>query len=205
MLPPFTLFSLARTGGARAVRTNLAVAAVIALVAWALIRLTGSTAQWVALGIGGYSACAWAQGLARRGPQGRIAEDGGDMEAVTTHLSARHRPFDPVLQDPAQGLAPGNAAVEGVGHPGFVFRGGAGGNDAELAVDLHGIGVDDGAVQQSGKGDGQGGFAAGGRAGDQQGFGEGRGCHDDMPSTGLRTWHAERGLCRGAGSAKGGG
>ncbi len=66
MLPPFTLFSLGRAGGAGAVLANLAAAGVIALGAYGMIRLTGSTAQWVALGVGSYSACAWAQGLASR-------------------------------------------------------------------------------------------------------------------------------------------
>jgi MFS family permease len=66
VLPPLTLFSLARGGGARAVATNLAGAAAIALVASGLIALTGSTAQWIALGIGCYSAFSWGQGLARR-------------------------------------------------------------------------------------------------------------------------------------------
>jgi len=68
VLPPFTLIVLARVGGARAVRTNLAVAAGIALAAYGLIALTGSTAQWCALGVGCYGACAWAQGLERRDP-----------------------------------------------------------------------------------------------------------------------------------------
>ena len=68
VLPPFTLIVLARVGGTRAVATNLAVAAGIALAAYGLIALTGSTAQWCALGIGCYGACAWGQGLARRDP-----------------------------------------------------------------------------------------------------------------------------------------
>jgi MFS family permease len=66
ILPPFTLLSLARAGGARAVGLNLLGAAAIALAAWGLIALTGSTAQWAALGLGVYCAFAWGQGLARR-------------------------------------------------------------------------------------------------------------------------------------------
>jgi len=66
VVPPFTLLSLARAGGARAVAKNLAAAAAIALGAWGMIQLTGSTAQWSALALGCYSACAWAQGLAQR-------------------------------------------------------------------------------------------------------------------------------------------
>ena len=68
VLPPFTLIALARAGGARAVATNLAAAAGIALAAWCLIALTGNAAQWSALGLGCYGAAAWAQGLARRDP-----------------------------------------------------------------------------------------------------------------------------------------
>jgi MFS family permease len=67
VLPPFALISLARAGGgARAVLVNLAGAAAIALGARGLAALTGSTAQWGALGIGCYCAFSWAQGLARR-------------------------------------------------------------------------------------------------------------------------------------------
>ena len=67
VLPPFTLISLARAGGgARAVVVNLAGAGVIVLAAWIMAALTGSTAQWAALGIGCYCAFSWAQGLARR-------------------------------------------------------------------------------------------------------------------------------------------
>ena len=67
VLPPFTLISLARAGGGvRAVLVNLAGAAAIALGAWGMAALTGSTAQWGALGIGCYCAFSWAQGLARR-------------------------------------------------------------------------------------------------------------------------------------------
>jgi MFS family permease len=68
VLPPFTLLTLARIGGARLVARNLAVALAIAAAAAALIALTGSTAQWLALGLGCYGAAAWAQGLAHRDP-----------------------------------------------------------------------------------------------------------------------------------------
>jgi hypothetical protein len=43
------------------------------------------------------------------------------------------------------------------------------GQDAQLAVHLHRVGVDDGAADAFGDGQRQGGFAAGGWAGDQQG------------------------------------
>jgi MFS family permease len=66
VLPPFTLVSLARGGGARALAFNLAGAAGIALGAFGMTALTGSAAQWSALGIGAYCAFSWGQGLARR-------------------------------------------------------------------------------------------------------------------------------------------
>jgi hypothetical protein len=67
VLPPFTLVSLAQGGGgARALGTNLAGAGAIALAAWGMTALTGSAAQWGALGIGVYCAFSWGQGLARR-------------------------------------------------------------------------------------------------------------------------------------------
>ena len=47
-------------------RRNLASAAIIALAAWGLILLTGDYAQWIALGIGTYSAFSWVQVLAAR-------------------------------------------------------------------------------------------------------------------------------------------
>jgi MFS family permease len=66
VLPPFALVSLARGGGARALGVNLAGAGAIALAAWGMTALTGSAAQWGALGIGAYCAFSWGQGLARR-------------------------------------------------------------------------------------------------------------------------------------------
>ncbi len=68
VVPPFTLFTLARVGGARAVATNLLGAGAIALAAALLIALIGNPPQWIALGIGCYCAFAWGQGLARRDP-----------------------------------------------------------------------------------------------------------------------------------------
>jgi MFS family permease len=67
VLPPFTLWTLLRTGGgARALAVNLAGAAALALAAAALVALVGSAAQWCALAIGCYCAFSWAQGLVRR-------------------------------------------------------------------------------------------------------------------------------------------
>ena len=66
VIPPFTLFSLQRHGGGRAVGINLAIAAVCAAAAWGMISWLGSPAQWIALAIGLYCFFSWTQGLARR-------------------------------------------------------------------------------------------------------------------------------------------
>ena len=67
VLPPLTLVHLALAGaGARGIARNLFAAAVIAAVASILIRTLGSSAQWIALGIGAYSAVSWLQALALR-------------------------------------------------------------------------------------------------------------------------------------------
>jgi len=69
VVPPFTLLSLHRQGGgARALATNLAGAAVLALAAVALTALVGSAVQWGALAIGCYAAFSWAQSLKLRDP-----------------------------------------------------------------------------------------------------------------------------------------
>ncbi len=67
VLPPLTLVSLHRAGaGSGGIARNLAGALAIVLVAAALIRATGSVAQWIALGGGVYAAFSWAQGLRLR-------------------------------------------------------------------------------------------------------------------------------------------
>jgi len=67
VVPPLTLWYLARAGaGRRGVVINLLIAAGIAVVAALLAWLTGSTAQWVALGVGVYAAASWMQGLSLR-------------------------------------------------------------------------------------------------------------------------------------------
>ena len=70
MLPPLTVLTLGRNAGGQPVRRNLASAAIISLAAWGLIALTGDYAQWIALGIGTYSAFSWVQVLAARDPAG---------------------------------------------------------------------------------------------------------------------------------------
>ncbi len=67
ILPIVSLARLA-AGGSRMVMINLAAGVVTALLAWLLIVQTGSTAQWVALGIGVYASFSWAQNLAIADP-----------------------------------------------------------------------------------------------------------------------------------------
>lgn len=67
VLPPFTLWSLWRNGGrGRALGGNLACALTIAATGLALTRWLGNPAQWIALGIGCYSACSWIQNVRLR-------------------------------------------------------------------------------------------------------------------------------------------
>ena len=67
VLPPLCVISLWRAGASAGVMARNAAAAIgIALGATGLIAATGSTPQWVALGIGVYAAFSWAQGLRLR-------------------------------------------------------------------------------------------------------------------------------------------
>ena len=68
VVPPFTLWRIARTRGARALVANLAAAAAIALGAFGLARASGSPEQWIALGVGLYAAVSWLAALRRRDP-----------------------------------------------------------------------------------------------------------------------------------------
>jgi MFS family permease len=65
VLPPLTLIGSARAG-ARALGTNLALAAALTVVVLLLVAWLGSPAQWVSLGVGVYAAGSWLQSLARR-------------------------------------------------------------------------------------------------------------------------------------------
>ncbi|MEM7079581.1 MAG: MFS transporter, partial [Pseudomonadota bacterium] len=66
VVPGLSLAYLARLEGS--VRNNLLGAAAIAVCVMLLVWWTGSTAQWIVLGIGGYITFTWAQSLARRDP-----------------------------------------------------------------------------------------------------------------------------------------
>lgn len=62
VLPPFSFLRLARMS-ARAVRINLAGAALIVLIAWAMLRLTGDVEQWVASALAAYAVMSFAQAI----------------------------------------------------------------------------------------------------------------------------------------------
>jgi len=67
LIPPFTILAAARRGASSLV-ANLALAAVIALVAWLLTRLTGNNQQFWFLGAGIYAVLSWASALRTRDP-----------------------------------------------------------------------------------------------------------------------------------------
>jgi MFS family permease len=60
-LPPFTLLMVAREGGRRALLSNLALIAALAVVCGLIMHLTGDKAQWAAIGLGFYAIVTWAQ------------------------------------------------------------------------------------------------------------------------------------------------
>lgn len=62
-IPPFTLFTLAKLGGAGAASANLVFMAVLSAATVGIAVLTGDWAQWIALGIGAYAVATWAQVL----------------------------------------------------------------------------------------------------------------------------------------------
>ena len=68
VVPPFTLLGAARRGVV-ALALNLGGAAAIGLAAALLARLSGDTAQWIAVGIGVYAVFSWATALRSEDPQ----------------------------------------------------------------------------------------------------------------------------------------
>lgn len=68
LLPILNIPLLLRAGGAGAMLRNMAGAAVILIVAYLLVWLTGDIAQWAALGVGAYAVFSWGQGLSLRDP-----------------------------------------------------------------------------------------------------------------------------------------
>ena len=67
VVPPFTLVSASRAG-LRALARNLAIAAGLAAVAWALSAATGNNQQFWFLAVGVYAVMSWAGDLSRRDP-----------------------------------------------------------------------------------------------------------------------------------------
>ena len=61
ILPPLTLFNVARIPGA--LKTNLLVLAVVVMAGYGLYRLTGDRPQWLAYGLGVYAVFSWIQSL----------------------------------------------------------------------------------------------------------------------------------------------
>ena len=59
ILPPLTLLSLQRAGGARTVARNLLIAVGCAVASFGLIQIFGNPVQWIALAIGAYAFLSW--------------------------------------------------------------------------------------------------------------------------------------------------
>src|SRR3546814_14214358 len=80
VLPPLTLWSVARFPGA--LRINLMVLGGVALAVYALVTGTGDTAQWVGYGVGIYSVFSWIQMLKFTDPRSEERRVG--KECVST-------------------------------------------------------------------------------------------------------------------------
>jgi MFS family permease len=66
ILPPLTLFNVARIPGA--LRPNLAALLFVLVAGYGLYRLTGDAPQWIAYGLGAYAIFSWVQSLKQRDP-----------------------------------------------------------------------------------------------------------------------------------------
>lgn len=67
IVPPFTVIGAARRGPT-ALAINLGFAALIGLLAWAMVKVTGNLLQWPAIGVGYYAVFSWASSLRARDP-----------------------------------------------------------------------------------------------------------------------------------------
>jgi MFS family permease len=67
IVPPFTVLGAWQRGPA-ALALNLGAAALVALFAWGMIRLTGNFPQWSSVGLGYYAVFSWACTLKARDP-----------------------------------------------------------------------------------------------------------------------------------------
>ena len=66
VIPPFNLYGL--RNHPKSLRNNLIAALVFCVVAWGLILLTGSVAQWITTAVGVYATFSWVQSLKIRDP-----------------------------------------------------------------------------------------------------------------------------------------
>jgi hypothetical protein len=66
ILPPLTLFNVARIPGA--LLPNLIALAVVSAIGYGLYLITGNGAQWLAYGLGAYAIFSWVQSLKHRDP-----------------------------------------------------------------------------------------------------------------------------------------
>lgn len=60
-LPPFTMVTIHRIGGAKALFNNILLAGVLSIIAALIAHLTGDSAQWWSLGLGAYAVVTWGQ------------------------------------------------------------------------------------------------------------------------------------------------
>jgi MFS family permease len=60
-LPPFTLLTVWRLGGRRALRGNVLLAVMLTAAAAVLVKLTGDIAQWASFALGAYAVVTWGQ------------------------------------------------------------------------------------------------------------------------------------------------
>jgi len=67
VIPPFTIYRAARNGRTPLI-INISIAFAMALLSWVLVRVTGDILQWIALGIGCYSAFSSAHMLRHNDP-----------------------------------------------------------------------------------------------------------------------------------------
>ncbi len=66
IIPPFTMYHAATTGGRSALMANLMIAVAAVVIFGLSAYITGDIAQWSALGIGVYAIASWAQSLKLR-------------------------------------------------------------------------------------------------------------------------------------------
>ncbi|RVT89762.1 MFS transporter [Sphingomonas crocodyli] len=68
LLPPFSIIVAGKLAGARGLRINLTIAAIVVGIAGVLIAMTGDWVQWISVGAAFYALGSWAQGQYHRDP-----------------------------------------------------------------------------------------------------------------------------------------